>query len=82
MDKGISILMSTMTIKQIREKGISALHRALGPVGTLRFLQDIDSGEGNYTQDRHQWLDSYDTDSIYKEIVASRKKTNDSKARK
>ena len=74
--------MSTMTIKQIREKGISALHKALGPVGTLRFLQDIDSGEGNYTLQRHQWLDGYDTDSIYKEVIASRKKTNGSKVRK
>jgi hypothetical protein len=66
--------MNTMTIKQIREKGLNALHKALGPVATLRFLQDIDSGTGNYTEDRHQWLDGYDTDSLYEAIVASRKK--------
>lgn len=46
----------TMTLEQIRRAGIEVLARHLGPVGMVRFLQQFEPGEGNYTEDRHQWL--------------------------
>jgi hypothetical protein len=43
---------STATPAELRRAGINALVRALGPVGMARFLQQLDSGHGDYTADR------------------------------
>lgn len=42
---------------EIRQRGYQALIDALGIANTLRFLQQLGIGDGNYTQERHQWLD-------------------------
>ncbi|WP_448573132.1 hypothetical protein [Trichothermofontia sp.] len=42
---------------EIRQRGYQALIDALGIANTLRFLQQLGVGYGNYTQERHQWLD-------------------------
>jgi hypothetical protein len=31
--------------------------RELGPIDFLRFMQQFDPGQGDYTQERAQWLD-------------------------
>jgi hypothetical protein len=38
---------------EIRKTGYKALVDALGVVGMLRFLQQLDAGTGDYTQERH-----------------------------
>ena len=40
------------TLAELRRAGIDALARALGPVGMARFLQQFDSGQGDYTTER------------------------------
>ncbi|MGE0378393.1 MAG: hypothetical protein AB7I48_06675 [Planctomycetaceae bacterium] len=45
-----------MTLDEIRCRGIEALARELGPVGMIRFLQQFETGSGDYTRDRDQWL--------------------------
>lgn len=45
-----------MKMKEIRQQGYKALIDALGVVGTLKFLQHLEVGSGDYTQERHQWL--------------------------
>jgi hypothetical protein len=45
-----------MPLEEIRRLGLEALGRQLGPVGTVRFLQQFDTGQGDYTAARHQWL--------------------------
>lgn len=40
-----------------------ALKEALGPVGMVRFMQQYDSGHGNYTEERKRELD-LDMDEI------------------
>jgi len=57
---------------QIREKGIDALAKALGPLGMVRFLQQYDMGSGDYTQDRKQWLNGETVGNIVKEIKTRR----------
>lgn len=47
---------ATMTLEQIRLTGLKALSRDLGPVGLVRFLQQFETGHGNYTTERHSWL--------------------------
>ncbi len=55
-------------IEQIREDGINALSQKLGPDGMIRFIQQFDSGRGDYTKDRHTMLDNYTIDDIVGEI--------------
>ena len=40
----------TMSLSQIREIGLEALTKALGPVGMVRFLQQFDRGTGDLYQ--------------------------------
>jgi len=46
-----------MTLAELRKQGYQALVDSLGVVGMLRFLQQLEVGHGDYTAERHQWLD-------------------------
>lgn len=46
-----------MTLAELRKRGYQALVDSLGVVGMLRFLQQLEVGYGDYTAERHQWLD-------------------------
>ncbi|UJS23072.1 hypothetical protein [Thiothrix winogradskyi] len=45
-----------MTPNEIRRAGIQVLIQGLGAVGMVRFLQQSETGWGNYTKERSQWL--------------------------
>jgi hypothetical protein len=60
--------IQTMTPQQIRVAGLAALTRELGLVGMIRFMQQFEMGQGDYSKDRHQWLDQYTVDDITKMI--------------
>jgi hypothetical protein len=60
----------TMTLAQIREKGLEALGERLGVVGMIRFLQQSEMGWDNYTEERHQWLGNPDLTEVAKKIQA------------
>jgi len=62
----------TMSLEQIRIAGMEALARELGIVGMVRFLQQFETGHGDYSKDRHQWLDDQDLDTIVKRIQEKR----------
>jgi hypothetical protein len=57
-----------MTLEQIRERGIQVLREYLGIVGMVRFLQQSETGWGNYTEARYQWLGDPDLRTLAKEI--------------
>ena len=61
-----------MTLAQIRQMGLEVLTHHLGPVGMVRFLQHSDLGCGNYTEERHQWLENKDVNTLAAEIMAKR----------
>ncbi len=63
-----------MTIPEIRKAGLQALRERLGVAGTIRFLLEFTPGHGDYTHDRHAWLDNLTVDDIVKSIEARRKK--------
>ena len=63
----------TMSLEQIRIAGMEALARELGVVGMVRFLQQFETGHGDYSKDRHEWLDNQDLDTIVKRIQERRK---------
>ena len=64
----------SMSLMQIRAAGLAALMRDLGPTGTVRFLQQYETGNGDYSHDRHEWLDGLDAESIAKQIFERREK--------
>jgi len=65
--------MSKATPAEIRERGIEALAKALGPVGLVRFLQQFELGSGDYTRDREEWLKGLTVSDVVKEIESRRK---------
>lgn len=67
--------MSTqsMTLIQIRNAGLAALMNALGPVGMIRFLQQFETGKGDYSTERYEWLKEDNVDVLIKEIKKKRK---------
>ena len=62
------------TAMQIRNRGVEALAEALGPVGMVRFLQQFDTGSGDYTRDRRQWLKDFTVRGVVKELKSSAEK--------
>jgi hypothetical protein len=53
-----------LTLDQIRRKGLTALRRELGRAGMVRFLQQFETGSGNYARERPAWLDRTSLDDI------------------
>jgi len=47
-----------MKQSEIRILGYRALIESLGVVGMLQFLQQLDIGKGNYTQERHRSIET------------------------
>ena len=58
----------TMSLEEIRITGMEALARELGIVGMIRFLQQFETGHGNYSKDRHKWLDNQTMDTVINRI--------------
>ena len=61
-----------MTPTELRQRGLEALTQALGYVGMVRFLQQLDAGNGDYTQDRHQWQDQLAVPELIAQIKQHR----------
>ena len=54
----------TLTLDQIRRKGLAALRRELGRAGMIRFLQQFETGSGDYARERHFWVDQTSLEDI------------------
>jgi hypothetical protein len=57
-----------MTPIELYRKGFKALVEALGYTNAIRFIRQFDDGSGDYTAERHQWLDSLTMDEILADI--------------
>jgi hypothetical protein len=71
-----------MTPQQIRVAGLAALTHELGLVGMIRFMQQFETGQGDYSSDRHQWLDQYTVDDIAKMVREKKESYRISKKKK
>ena len=56
------------TQNQIIEQGYKALVDSLGVIDTIRFIQYFSPGEGDYTKERHQWLEQKSVDDVLQDI--------------
>ena len=60
------------TLYEIRTIGFEALLRELGPAGAIRFLQQYETGQGDYTHNRHKFLPKISVEEIGKRIYKDR----------
>ena len=51
-------------IEDAKEEGLVTI----GPVEMVRFLQQYETGSGNYTEERYNWLGDFNVETIVKEI--------------
>ena len=66
-----------MALEETRLTGLQALSRELGPVGLVRFLQQFETGRGDYTAEHVRWLGGRTVEEIADEIAARRKPAGD-----
>ncbi len=57
-----------MTPVELNRKGFKALVDALGYADAIRFIRQYDNGSGDYTKERHQWLDKLTLEDIWADI--------------
>jgi hypothetical protein len=60
--------MKVMTPIELNRKDFRALVDALGYADAIRFIRQYDNGSGDYTKERHQWLDKLTLDDICVDI--------------
>jgi hypothetical protein len=53
-----------LTLEEIRRRGLLALRQELGRAGMIRFLQQFETGSGDYAQERHAWVDQTSLDDL------------------
>jgi len=61
-----------LTLYEIRTIGFDALIRELGPAGAIRFIQQYESGHGDYTRDRKKVLPKKSVREIGRQIIKQR----------
>jgi hypothetical protein len=62
-----------MTSDQIRRAGLEALGSALGPAGMIRFLQQFETGRGDYSRERRRLLGKASVKTVVRRIRQQRK---------
>lgn len=55
---------SQMTDEQFAQHAFGILGRELGADGLARFIRVYRAGTGDYTDDRHKWLDGVSVDDL------------------
>jgi hypothetical protein len=51
-------------LDEMRRKGLEALRHELGRAGLVRFLQQFETGCGNYAQERREWVDGLSLEEL------------------
>jgi hypothetical protein len=64
------------TQNEVLDRGYKALLDALGVVDAVRFIQHFSPGYGDYTKERHQWLDQQSLDDVFAEMRNYKKVDN------
>lgn len=61
-------MIDKMTDEEFKRHVLEILHRELGVYGLARFIRVSRAGSGNYTQDRHQWLDGLSVEDVVTQL--------------
>lgn len=62
------------TPDEIRRRGLEALRRELGPAGMVGFLQQFETGHGDYASERHEWVDRTSLEEIRAAVPARKRR--------
>jgi hypothetical protein len=54
---------------ELRRRGFEALVQALGWVNAVRFLQQYEAGQGDYTRERDSFLPNWDAETLVKRAL-------------
>ena len=73
--------MIARTLSEVNDLAMDALLKALGPVDMIRFLRQYERGSGNYTEERHQWLDKVSFDEFTAGVLRRQKEAKQAKRR-
>ena len=57
-----------MSKEEFERHALGILRRELGVYGLARFLRTYRAGSGDYTRDRHQWLDGLTVERGIREL--------------
>lgn len=63
-----------LTGQEIKLLGMQILSKELGPSGLIRFLREFETGEGDYTKERQNFLKDGSVEELAREIIEKRKK--------
>jgi hypothetical protein len=63
--------VQSMTQQQIRAAGVEVLRKHIGITGMIRFLQQSETGYGDYTKDRHKLLGDPTLEQLVSDIESS-----------
>jgi hypothetical protein len=63
-------------INTIIKIGMEALYEKLDPIETALFFRHYNLGYGDYTKERHQWLDNLTLDEVFNDIIKMRENNN------
>ena len=66
------MITATTPLNEIKHLGLEALLERLGLVGMIRFLQQFETGHGDYTAERESWLTEIDLDALADRIRQQR----------
>lgn len=61
-------LVKDKTDHQIQLLGFQALRKELGVIGLIRFMQQFETGSGDYVKDREEWQHDYTVDTLAEAI--------------
>lgn len=65
-----------MTDEQFEKHTLDILARELGPLGLARYIR-MHGGTGDYTRDRHLWLDRLTFDEVVEQVKKVRIPTSE-----
>jgi hypothetical protein len=60
------------TLDEIRREGLQALRDRLGRADMIRFLQQFETGNVDYTKERHAWVDRVTMEDVEREASTER----------
>lgn len=60
--------VDAVNLYQVRQAGVQVLNRELGPTAMIRFLQQYERGYGDYSKERHEWMDNFSISDIVEQI--------------
>jgi hypothetical protein len=61
-----------LTQIEIYYQGLEALRERLGRAGMVRFLQQFETGQGDYARERHAWVNRLTLDDLRKQSAANK----------